>query len=317
MAPPAGPLRDPRLQPVWAAAAAVALYVGPALLPVAGVILCFWSPAPLVTLYRRQGPRSGRRALGLAMGGALLAFAASGGAWTGVYFAYFAALALVLGESPFVGLPPDWSVAAAALSATLLVAAGLLAMAVVSGQGLGTMWNGFWTAETRLALGLYKQAGIQHQGLQAVAQTLKAIGTLVAHMGPGLVLAGSLLLAWGNLLLSRRLDTGQRPTSLAGWRAPDALVWPLVAALALMVFGGGVWFWVAANLALVLAVIYFFQGLAVLAFWLERKNAPRLLRAGIYLLVAVEVFMAILVAAAGLFDTWFNFRRLGVEPEPD
>lgn len=318
MAPLAGPLRDPRLMPVWAAAAAVALYVGPAVLPVAGVILCFWSPAPLVVLYRRQGPRAGRRALAMAMAGALVMFAAMGGNWAGIYFAYFATLALVLGEAPFLGLDGDWAVAAAALAASLLVGLGLLALMVFSGHGLGALWNGFWADETKLALGLYKQAGVQSQALQAVNHTMRTVGHVVTRMGPGILLTMSLLLAWGNLLLSRRIDVGQgRLVSMAGWRAPDALIWPLVAALALMVFGGGVLFWAAANLALVLAVIYFFQGLAVLAYWLDKKNAPRLLRAGIYLLVAVEIFMAVLVAAAGLFDTWFNFRRLGIEPKPE
>lgn len=102
--------------------------------------------------------------------------------------------------------------------------------------------------------------------------------------------------------------------SLLAWRAPERLVWLLIAAGGLMILFDGFWFWAGANLLLVLSLVYFFQGLAVLAFWLGKKNAPRILRVGIYLLVAVEIFLALLVALVGLFDLWFNFRRLGREP---
>jgi len=77
-----------------------------------------------------------------------------------------------------------------------------------------------------------------------------------------------------------------------------------------MVLGSGFWFWAGANTVLVLTVIYFFQGMAVLAYWLRVKKAPGLLRWVIYLMVALEMFMAVLVAAVGLFDMWFNFRRM-------
>lgn len=301
--------------PLWAAVAAVALYMGPSLVGVFGAALCVWTPAPLVAVYRRLGQSAGRRALAWAMAGALLAHMDSGG-MGGVYFAYFAAMALVLGESPRVGLRMDWAVAGAALAASLLVLAGILGAASYSGLGVGGVWDSFWAAETRLAVRLYRQSGLDPSGLENLQQHLFYVGRVIAAMAPALVISVSLLIAWGNLLLSRRLDpAASGPSGLAFWQAPEQLVWPLIAAGLAMVFGWGMYFWAAANLMLVLVVIYFFQGLAVMAFWMDKKNAPRLVRVSIYLLVAVEFFLALLVAAAGLFDTWFNFRRMGLKPD--
>jgi hypothetical protein len=138
------------------------------------------------------------------------------------------------------------------------------------------------------------------------------IGGVLLRLSPGMLASGALLLAWSNLLLVRRINRAplREQGPLDGWRAPEPLVWVLIPAGAAMVLGSGFWFWAGANTVLVLTVIYFFQGMAVLAYWLRVKKAPGLLRWVIYLMVALEMFMAVLVAAVGLFDMWFNFRRM-------
>ena len=79
-----------------------------------------------------------------------------------------------------------------------------------------------------------------------------------------------------------------------------------------MVLGDGWVFWGGANLVLVMGLLYFMQGLAVVDFWLRSKNAPVLLRWALYLLVALEFYLAALLAAVGLFDIWLNLRRRGL-----
>ncbi|MCP4670460.1 MAG: DUF2232 domain-containing protein, partial [Desulfobacula sp.] len=55
---------------------------------------------------------------------------------------------------------------------------------------------------------------------------------------------------------------------------------------------------------------YFFQGIAIVSFLFTKKRAPFALRFFLYILIAIQPFFMFLVIGMGLFDTWFNFRKL-------
>jgi uncharacterized protein YybS (DUF2232 family) len=56
-------------------------------------------------------------------------------------------------------------------------------------------------------------------------------------------------------------------------------------------------------------MIYFFQGIAIVSFYVEKKQFPRLLRVMLYGLIAMQQLLLLLVIAVGFFDTWIDFRR--------
>lgn len=304
-------LSDPKLAPVAAAAFSVGLFTSPWLVPLVGAFITIWAPAPLVALYRRQGSRSGRRALIAALVGAVLIVGSLIGMAAGFIYLAYAATALILGEAYVWGQSDENGIAVAAgvsWAAILIVtwASGLM-------DNSGQVWLDYWTRQTGAVVQAYRESGLTPERLEDVRQTLMLAGRLIAHLALGILACGALIVAWANQLLARRLSPADGRPALDTWRAPDRLVWVLIAAGAIMVLLDGFWFWTGANLVIVLSLIYFFQGIAVVAFWLKKKNTPRLLRVGIYLLVAVEIFLALLVALMGLFDLWFNFRRLGKE----
>jgi uncharacterized protein YybS (DUF2232 family) len=310
----ASPLADPRLAPAAAAAASLGLYLAPWAVPFLGTVASLGAPVPLVALYRRHGLRAGRLGLAFGLGGAAVAFFMLGGGGA-LFYLFYAALATALGEGPYWGLRDSQALGAACFAGVVTVlAVGLLAGALAG--DLGQAWQAYWQAETRAALEIYRDSGATPEQMEAIRRTLAQAGTLLAKMGAGILVTGALLVAWVDLMVVRALRPGgAEPEPLTEWRAPERLVWVLIAAGALMALTSGFWFWTGANAVLVLTVIYFFQGCAVLAFWLRKKNAPRPLRGLIYVLVAVEVFLAVIVALAGLFDMWFNFRRMGQKPQ--
>jgi uncharacterized protein YybS (DUF2232 family) len=59
--------------------------------------------------------------------------------------------------------------------------------------------------------------------------------------------------------------------------------------------------------------IYFFQGIAIISFYFEKKRFPRLLRIVLYSLIALQQVVLLVVVGLGFFDMWLNFRKLGVE----
>lgn len=306
----------PWLAPVGAAVASLMLFVAPWFIPVLGALWVVWTPLPLVLAYRQRGLKTGRLALGLALVGALMLGQVLSAKAGGVYFLFYAAMVLVLGEAPHRRLSEPLALGLAALAG---VAAGVILL-LLSGVSLGgdslAVWQAAWRQELESFMAASRQAGMDAESLGELREALAQTGRLIIRLAPGILCAGSLLMAWGNLLMARSL--GRRlsplappPEPLNDWQAPEHLVWLLIAAGGLTWVAEGWLSWAGLNALLPLGVVYFFQGMAVVAFWLEKKNAPRMLRAGLYALVAVEIFLALLVALAGLFDLWFNFRRLG------
>lgn len=108
---------------------------------------------------------------------------------------------------------------------------------------------------------------------------------------------------------------------LAGFDVPDAWVGVLIAGLAAVLLGGraetvGIVGW---NLVLVSGFVFTVRGAAVESFWMARagwKAPVRGLVLGAGLLLALPMFLA-LAAGLGLFDAWFDFRRIRVTESPD
>jgi uncharacterized protein YybS (DUF2232 family) len=298
-----------------AASVALVLFTVPWMLPLAGSAITFASPLPLALAYLARGKGTGRRALILAAVAALALSMAAGPPGGSYYLVYFLVMAAALGELGVMGLSPSWvvgSAAAAAMAASVLV---LLAGSLAYEVGPWTLWKTQWQGEMAAMVQAYRTMDLEPETLRQLEEGLAAVGRVVLRLAPGILAAVSLVVAWLNFLAARRIGRRLNPQAdgapLNLYRTPERLVWLLIAGGGFMVLGGGWLFWLGANLVLVMGVLYFFQGLAVVDFWLRRKNAPTLLRAAVYLTVALEIYVAGLLAATGLFDMWLNLRRLG------
>ncbi|MEJ2671919.1 MAG: DUF2232 domain-containing protein [Deltaproteobacteria bacterium] len=139
------------------------------------------------------------------------------------------------------------------------------------------------------------------------------VKSLLERLLPGLMVANMGLVAWLNVVLARQLCSligwGEPEPPLYHWVAPEWLVFPLLGAgFLLLVPVTGASF-VGLNLLLILGVLYFAQGLAVVATWFHRLGLPRVLRIiGYPLMFLNPVFFVIITL--GLMDLWLDFRRL-------
>ena len=67
---------------------------------------------------------------------------------------------------------------------------------------------------------------------------------------------------------------------------------------------------VATNGFVLVAAIYFCQGLAIMAYYLQMLSMPMIVRGTIYVIALLQPILAALVCLAGVFDMWIDFRRL-------
>lgn len=265
-------------------------------------------PAPLIWAYRRSGAFLGRVAVLLALAAAwLLGNTLLPATASGVNFLYYAAIAAAAGEVLAKGWKEEPALIGAVTAALVVLGGFALVMGPLSGQGIGEFIRGQVDPEIDALMNIYRESGMDPATLKLLGSIFKGL----VKLAPGILAAASLLLVWANLLVSRIGHPPPAPeSSLTRWRAPEALVWLFIASVVMVVAAEGWLFWLGANLLIAFSAVYLLQGIAVLAFWLQKKEIPRPARAAIYTAVVLMELVLLLLVAAGLFDMWFDFRRL-------
>jgi uncharacterized protein YybS (DUF2232 family) len=72
---------------------------------------------------------------------------------------------------------------------------------------------------------------------------------------------------------------------------------------------------VGMNVLLLVSLVYLVQGLGIMVFYLNRTSMPLIFRSLAYIFLLIQPLLLLGVAAFGLFDLWFDFRRTGNKRE--
>jgi hypothetical protein len=136
----------------------------------------------------------------------------------------------------------------------------------------------------------------------------------VVRLYPALIAASVAVLLLVNLVWAKdTLAARGAPTpflDLTGWKAPEWLIWPVIAAgFATVLTQGRPGQRLALNALIVSLVPFLFQGLAIASHLMKRFGIPRWLRGALYAMSVVQPWVLTLVPV-GLFDVWVDFRRL-------
>ncbi|HKX11681.1 MAG TPA: DUF2232 domain-containing protein [bacterium] len=238
-----------------------------------------------------------------------------------VYYLFFALLGVLLGEFE----PQPYRM-------TRLVGqtAGFVGVCLLSWLLLYTA--GHWTAFVqgleayfvRLLEEVSKvPPGNEEMELQwsLIRSNAPSIAFYAVRLLPAMIFNMLIFVVWLNVVVSRRLFGAKAawfPSvgNLHRWRFPFAGVWVLIGfalllALDIYVVKGEVLKLLAINAFLVFGLVYLFQGLAIVAFYLGRWNLSPMLRLLFYsILVLFFQPLSFLLVAFGFFDSWFDFRRL-------
>lgn len=103
------------------------------------------------------------------------------------------------------------------------------------------------------------------------------------------------------------------------WAAPDKLIWVLLSSLVLLGLGTrgmAILDWLGLNALIVVASIYLVIGLSVIFYYFNKKGLPRALKIGAVLLLGLIPALFTFVVLLGIFDIWWDWRRLKKTPEP-
>lgn len=286
------------------------LFVAYLKLPVLGMLAGIFTPYPALYFGLKRGVVSGGAIVSLTM--LFLAFAGGLEAVL-LYLVQAGGLSLVL-----PGLLKRFAFTSRALAYAVLLIVVVLALGTVGysvANGVNVQAGIAASIKVQIAesVAFYKSKGVTGDDLQMLQEGMDRMGAIVVRIYPALIVIGISMIAGLNTLVLRR-NASRLPQPLPQvpfrrFRNPDYLVWVLIAAGFTLVFGNSVAGAVAVNVLLIVGCLYFLQGLAVIRNFFDTLAVPVFLRYVFYVLLAVQAYLAIVVALVGLFDLWGDFRR--------
>ncbi|KJS01111.1 MAG: hypothetical protein VR65_10490 [Desulfobulbaceae bacterium BRH_c16a] len=161
----------------------------------------------------------------------------------------------------------------------------------------------------------YRQSDtVSTETLIVLETTLHRMQLLVPMIMPAILGSIILMITWltmmlGNILLLKTCDK----VAWAGyryWQLPERLIWVVIVIGILALIPTHPVRAVGINSLILLSIVYCFQGLAILVFFMDKWNVPLLLRSFLYVMIVFQSLGTLILLLFGIADSWFDFRKL-------
>ncbi len=282
-------------------------------MPLIGVFAWMFLPLPVLFYRLKTGRNPGAIIITASL--AVLIISTSNFALNTLYFGSLLMTGFFLGECIEQHLSIEKIIlytVFAVLSACVMV---LFFYSLTFTEGIDQLISNYVLRYKNLSTQLFSQSAELYPEIKIDQHMLEKASSLLLSAFPAIFINSYLTMIWLNILLIRKLLRRQgiivkSIENLNQWKAPEYMVFGLIGLSVLMFFPMGVITILALNCLIILLFVYFFHGIAVVSFFFQKKRAPFALRFFFYILIAIQPLFMFLVIGFGLFDTWFNFRKL-------
>ena len=283
-------------------------------IPLIGLFAWMFLPLPVLFYRLKIGRNGGGLVMVLSL--AVLIVFTSNFAFNTLYFGSLLMTGFFLGEFLEQHLSIDRIMLYTSFA---VIGSGLVVLFIFSSmqtQGIEQLISNYIARYQTLSSQLFSESAQLYPEMKIDLKMLEKASTVFASIFPGILINSYLTMIWLNILLIKKLLMKKgiiikSIENLNEWKAPEYLVFAVIAFSVLMFLTSGALNLVAVNCLIILMFVYFFQGIAVVSFFFNKKSAPFALRVFFYILIAIQPLFMFLVIGFGLFDTWINFRKLG------
>lgn len=294
------------------------MLVASLLVPGVGVLAGLIAPTPLIIISLQKGRYAGLSLIALVF---VVLTALMGPRQAVLFFAEYALLAIVMAEGIRYRFDFDKCILFSALGSAVLSLAFVFAVVADSEKTVTEFFQSQVEMHFQSTMENLKAMGEAESNLEAMRQLSERVSLVFAQSYPAFILVGSLIVAAVNFALVRVLWIRIYGASLfsgvsfAQWVLPDTVIWAFILSGTTIFLGQGAIGVVGMNVFVVVLVIYFFQGMAILQHFLENRNVPLIFRVVLLLLILIQPLFMGLVVGLGVFDLWVDFRKLKPQPE--
>jgi len=167
---------------------------------------------------------------------------------------------------------------------------------------------------------MYESLGVPEESIHIISNSMEKIHYVLIRIIPAMLISLTLFVSWTSLLIAKPLLKAKNIffpdfDSLKLWKAPEFMVWLFIGCGVMLILPENSFKILGLNGLIILLTIYFFQGIAIVSFYFEKKNVPRIFRIFLYSVLALQQLVLLSVIGLGFFDMWINFRKLGIKKE--
>lgn len=274
--------------------------------PLLGVFALLFLPLPVLFYRLKLGQNSGLAIIAVSF--IFLLLMTRGLAFDILYFGSLLMTGLLLGECLERHLDIRKTIGLTIVVVMGSAFAAFFLYTIVQGQSMGTLVSEYLSTYFKMTAEIYSEMGIEQS---QIAQLNSAFMVIL----PGMFLVSYITTIWLNILIIRNLLKRRGITlnsieNLNQYRSPEFLVWVVIAMGLTLMLPVQPLKIIGINCLIVLMLVYFFQGIAVVSFFFQKKKTPIALKVFCYSLIAVQLYVLILVIGVGFFDNWINFRKI-------
>ena len=287
-------------------------------MPIIGFICSLFIPLPILFYRSKLGRRTGAIIPIITI---MVMITVLGGISIDIlFFVELLLLGFVLSELIELDLSIEKTMLYACGSVIFVGIAGLLFYSNLSDKGIYAFVAEYISKNLKLTLEIYENMGVSQDSIHMISNSLENIKYVLIRIIPALVVASTFFVSWTNLLVAKPILKSRGlfyPSfgSLKIWKAPEFLIWVIIGCGLLLLLPEKTFKIIGLNGLLIMLTVYFFQGIAIVSFYFEKKRFPRVLKVFLYSLIALQQAVLLVIIGLGLFDMWLNFRKL--EPSPD
>ncbi|MFI5303554.1 MAG: DUF2232 domain-containing protein [Nitrospiria bacterium] len=163
----------------------------------------------------------------------------------------------------------------------------------------------------------YEKIGMDKDKIDILNASLNDLASWFLYLFPGIYIAGLIFMFFLNFLLVRYILIKLEKREylfhpLTSWFASDHLVWGWIASCILLMLPVGEIKVVGGNLLIVFSLLYFLQGLALVAYYFKKRGVRTIWQFFSYFILLIWPLLGIVVALFGLFDIWIDFRKIRI-----
>lgn len=206
------------------------------------------------------------------------------------------------------------------LIAVLMLGLGLVGYSFLRHASLEGFLREYYFAALNEFIALEQQAGLPKDQIDFIKEFTPTIVSSMTYLTPSFCFVSVVSILLLNIIVVKKfLFTFISPIKqvpLNEWITPFAGVWVVIAALSLMVG------WIyevtpktvlpfAGNALIMMAFLYYIQGLSVVSYYLEKKGIRLFSRIMIYAMIFLFFQMTgMVLLVLGFSDSWFDLRKL-------
>jgi uncharacterized protein YybS (DUF2232 family) len=289
-------------------------FLAASLIPLLGAFFFILTPLPTIYYYSKTGRIQGFAILVISLFLVAIVLTISGSLANLPFLSMTGLLGLFLSEIFRRNYSIERTVIYPVTAVLMLWCSFIVIQSLSAGEEPWRLVEDYIGKNIQESIQFYAQLDIPAEQIDFLKENFKQITNFFASIFPAIVLVSASFIVWLNILAAKEIfaRTGMwRPDfgDLSSWKAPEGLIWLLIAAGGLLLVPVSLVRIISLNLVIVCMFTYLLQGLSIISFLFKTKNVHRSFRILFYFLIFAQQYLILLLVAVGVFDLWVNFRK--------